>query len=431
MILRETEREILKRRQKNSFVYPDYDEYCISNVFATGEKLLGAKTDKKTVPLERYSKFVNLKDPKNVVVILLDGFGYDKWLTYYKGSRFMRNFTENGAVGPLTTVFPSTTAAGITSLVTGSAPGDHGMLEWLMYVQELNEVIYSLLFTTIDKRSTPDSLLGAGVDPRILHDGKPVFKEMKKNGIDCYVFSGAQIAFSAYNSFTMEGSKKVPYESLADMIVSLRKCLQSSKGKSFFYVYIEDLEHVAHSFGPHSEEYKLQLSMIMHALEEGLLDKVSQRVAEETLVLVTADHGHLNMDPKKEVSINKYKKVMDALRVYEGRTTLPWGGRRDLFLHVKPELLDETQEFLSKRLRFATVLKTEDLIKHNAFGSGKHSKKFFERVGNLTILPHYGAGVSFEYKGRRMRKGSMPGMHGGLSKEEMLIPLAIARLSDL
>ena len=99
---------------------------------------------------------------------------------------------------------------------------------------------------------------------------------------------------------------------------------------------------------------------------------------------------------------------------------------------------DEAKEFLYPSLKNllaekigskAMVVETKDAIKDGLFGLGDVGKEFFERVGNLLILPYRNETVWFEhYKNRRV---TLHGHHGGLNEEEMLVPLAITQLDKL
>jgi hypothetical protein len=63
------------------------------------------------------------------------------------------------------------------------------------------------------------------------------------------------------------------------------------------------------------------------------------------------------------------------------------------------------------------------------FGLGEVGNEFFDRVGNLLILPYENETVWFEhFKGRKF---SLHGHHGGLNENEMLVPLAVTQLSNL
>jgi hypothetical protein len=97
---------------------------------------------------------------------------------------------------------------------------------------------------------------------------------------------------------------------------------------------------------------------------------------------------------------------------------------------VPEEIRAATAAWLSKRLRNkATVLSIDEALKQGLFGLGKPHQQFRNRVGDLLILPHRDSLIWYEHlKGRKF---DLRGMHGGLTADEMLIPLAVARLSAL
>ena len=97
------------------------------------------------------------------------------------------------------------------------------------------------------------------------------------------------------------------------------------------------------------------------------------------------------------------------------------GAPRDLFLYVKPEHQDEAHAMLSSGLTGrAEVVRTSEMIQAGFFGTV--SPRLLDRLGNLTVLPYRYESVFWYEKGVFEQK--YYGHHGGLTPEEMLIPLA-------
>jgi hypothetical protein len=108
---------------------------------------------------------------------------------------------------------------------------------------------------------------------------------------------------------------------------------------------------------------------------------------------------------------------------------LPTGSHRDVFLHVKEEKLTETKELLSEKIGAkAKIVETKQAIGDGLFGRGDICSQFFDRVGNLLILPHRNETVWFDHFNMNYNP---VGQHGGLNEEEMLVPFTISRLSNL
>ncbi|MEM5847232.1 MAG: alkaline phosphatase family protein [Candidatus Aenigmatarchaeota archaeon] len=429
MILREIEDIIKKEKKKGEFVYPFYEKYCFSNIPSTILELYGIKSKRPALPLQVYKDKVETNVNK-IVFFLLDGFGYHHWTNYFKEHKFFDRVTKRGVVFPLTTIFPSTTAAALTTINTGLTSQEHALFEWFLYFKEIDMIISTLQFTPLGIKGQ-DRLLEFGIDPRILFRGKTIHQTLKKAGIKSFTFINEQYAWSAYSQVVHKGSVRIPFINCSDLVVRLRKQLEAESGPAYFYAYIGDIDALEHRYGPRTEEYHAELSMLSFLLKKELLEKIDRKTAKETLILITSDHGQLNVSPKDTVYLNKYSKLVNSFqRCKNGKPILPTGSPRDVFLHIEESKLEETYNFLSEKLKEkAKVVKTEEAIREGLLGIGKPKKEFYERVGNLLILPYKNNTFWYEYfKGWKM---DLLGHHGGLSKDEMLIPFAICRLYDL
>ena len=365
---------------------------------------------------------------ENVVLLLLDGLGYREWRKH-EADGFIGTLSRKGDVRPISTVFPSTTAAALTTISTGLTPQEHGLPEWYVYMKEIGDVIVTLPFARAGEQGR-DTLVGA-MDPKALFDGRTIFERLKDAGVRSTSLTNRALANTAYSEVSRRGSKVEPYITASDLSVNLRRLVEGAKGKNLFYVYWSFIDTIEHSYGPNTDVASLEASLISHALQEGFLSKLSHEAAKRTLFIVTADHGQVNVDPRKTLYMNRFKKLLKVLSTNSsGERIPPWGSARDSFISVDDARLDEVEAYLLRKLEgVASVLKTKEAIKMGLFGINEPTRKFRRRVGNLMILPHGTNTVWYRY-----RKGDsldLRGHHGGLSADEMTIPLATARLSGL
>jgi len=389
--------------------------------------ILGVNGRGRTLPKDAFGN-AETSGIDNVVLLLLDGFGYREWQRH-ADSGFIGSMSRKGSVRPITTVFPSTTAAALTTVSTGLTPQEHGLPEWFVYMKELDTIIVTLPFTRVGDIGR-DTLEGA-FDPRGLFDGTPIFQVLKANGVKAFSFTSRTLAYTAYSKVSRRGSEVVPYSSASDLTVSLRRMVEKSRGWNLFYAYWSYVDTIEHSYGPNTDEANVEGSMISFALQEGFLSKLDRAVAKRTLVLVTADHGQVNVVPEKTLYLNRLKRLVGSLKVGPSGTKVPpWGSARDMYIAVEEDRLDEIHSYLSSKLKgVATVLRTEEGVKDGLFGVNRPTRKFLRRVGNLMVLPHGTRTIWYRY--RRGESLDLRGHHGGLSKDEMTIPLAAARASDL
>jgi predicted AlkP superfamily pyrophosphatase or phosphodiesterase len=408
-------------------VKPDYGGYCLSNVPSTVLSLLGVNPGRRTLPKDALGA-AETTGVENVVLMLFDGLG-NRELSRQTGRGFFGSLATGGNVRPITTVFPSTTAAALTTVSTGLTPQEHGLPEWFVYMDELDQVIITLPFARVGEQGR-DTLVGH-IHPRFLFDGSTIFERLKKEGVGSLSLTNGALAYTAYSKVSRKGSEVLPYASASDLAVSLRRRLERARGRNLFYVYWSYIDTIEHIYGPNTPESELEASLISHAFQEGFVSKLGREAAKKTLVIATADHGQINVTPKDTVYMNRYRKLPSFLaRGPSGRVIPPWGSARDAYLRIDEEKLDEAKEYLEGKLEgIASVMTTKDAIEEGLFGVNKPTRKFRRRVGNLMVLPHGKKTAWYRY-----RKGDslgLKGHHGGLTKDEMTIPLAAARVSDI
>ncbi len=424
-------RDVIKvENQVGEFVYPSYKKYCFSNIPSTILSFFNIQTRRPVLPAEIYKDWLEYEDCSKIVLLLIDGYGYNKWLKHYRDYGFFREITQKGVLSPITSVFPSTTAASLTTINTGLTPQEHALPEWLIYFREIDRIINTLPFTPLGRKGQ-DTLLELGVNPEILYSGNTIHKTLKEQNVKSFTFIKSSYAHSCYSKIVHRGSKITPYITLSDLATRLRKTVEEEKGPAYFYAYIDDLDAISHLYGPHTAEYLAELSALSHLLRREILEKTEKKKAKETLLLITSDHGQVSISPKETIYLNDFTKLENCLkRNKKGRPILPTGSPRDVFLHIEPNKQEKISKFLSCRLKKrATVMKTKEAIEMGLFGTGRPKGEFLERVGDLLILPYDNHTVWYEHiKGKKLH---VKGYHGGLVEDEVLVPFAITRLSEM
>lgn len=408
-------------------VRPDYGGYCLSNVPTKILSLFGISDSRPTLPGDALGN-VETAGVEKVILLVCDGFGYREWRNQ-TSSGFVKAISEKGAVRPITTVFPSTTAAALTTISTGLTPQEHGLPEWYVYMSELGEIIVSLPFTRPGEYGR-DTLAGV-LDPKALFNERTIFQRLKAEGVSSVAFVGRPLAHTVYSTLSRAGSDLASYMTASDLAVSLRKQVEKPRGPALFYAYWPSVDTVEHTYGPNTDEAGVEASLISHALQEGFLSKLSREAAKKTLILVTADHGQVNVEPENLLYMNRWARLGKAFaKAPSGKRILPWGGARDVFMQIEEDLLDETMSYLEGKFAGrASIIRTEELIRQGLFGVNRPSRRFRRRTGNLMILPH-GTGTAW-YRYTKGDSLKVKGHHGGLTEDEMTIPLAAARVSDI
>lgn len=356
---------------------------------------------------------------ENVVLIFIDAFGYNQWKNFDSG--LFRKAEEKGELHKITSTFPSATPATLTSVNTGLQPVEHSLLGWEMYYEELDMIIQTLPFVNRDWIPVQDIVEGA--DPSILFEGEAFHSILENEDITTYTIADEEVTDSEYSDLTTGEETEIrPYRNIAEMASKIREVLNQESGKRYVYAYTDLIDRTCHEYGPNSEEEKVQLENISDSLSREL-EKVDEEIAEETLVLFSADHGQIRKS--EEVDLMKYEEVEKRLKERDGRPITPCGSARSIFLHVKEGELEDLKEFLENEID-AEIYRTEKAVEKGLFGDKEVGEKFYSRAGDLLIIPNGRKAYWYDTE-----EYNQEGYHGGLHEDEMYVPFAVTRLSEL
>jgi len=411
---------LLQEYEEDGFVFPAYGDRCFADVTESALSLL-ADEFARGIPDNAFGDLLEA-DIENVVLLVLDGLGLDQWNRLNDELPLLRGFEESGTVSPLTSVYPSETAAAITTLHTGLLPAEHGLLGWHQYFESIGDSIQTLPFLLEDGTRVHDEYPLANA--RELFEGDAIYSDAVAAGVDAHLAQPEHIARSASSRLTTAGAEMNAYWNVADMAVTVRDKLAVADEPTHVTAYVPNVDHISHVTGTDVDRYDAQVRMVTEAVRTGLVEALDAQTAEETALLVTADHGHTNVDQSERVDLS-VPEVQDTLaRDDEGEPIPPVGGPRNVQFHVEDGRVEELRSYLEDNHDVLT-LDREEYTERGLFGENQcePSETFERRAPDLvavhreTVMWHHG--------------DDKIGVHGGMTPEEMLVPFAAARVSDL
>jgi predicted AlkP superfamily pyrophosphatase or phosphodiesterase len=318
------------------------------------------------------------REHERVALILLDAFGM-KFVERHASHPLLKRLE----IEPLASQFPSTTTAHLTTLYTGLPVTEHGLYEWKCFEPLLEDVIVPLRFV----RWNGDAL---DIDPRDVVPSPSLFEQL---AVPCTVLQPAHLfPPSKYSSVAQAGAKVVPFDDVGEGVAQLG-------APGFSYLYWDAIDAAGHVHGPSSPEFD---AAALHAL-----DAIEASLPKDTLLLITADHGQIDVE-----HLDFLDDLWPELRLRHP----PAGSARDCFLHVdEPERVrDELATRLGDR---AEVRLARDLF--DTIGP-----RLEQRIGDVCVLPAPGRMAwlrEFPSHERRFR-----GHHGGLTAAESQTWLGVA-----
>jgi hypothetical protein len=149
------------------FVVPNYEGRSIVNLAASLAQVFGARLDRKPLDAEILEPW--LQGVRQVVLVMVDALEYHtlrRALTAKRRNGLRRMLQTGGRLVPLTSVFPSTTTAALTSLWTGSTPAEHGFVGYQLFLREYGARANMITFSPAATQSQGKyQLVEAGLQP--------------------------------------------------------------------------------------------------------------------------------------------------------------------------------------------------------------------------------------------------------------------------
>ncbi|MCR4649437.1 MAG: alkaline phosphatase family protein [Lachnospiraceae bacterium] len=370
-------REDIEVTVKNEgFVWPEHKN-CIANLPNSILKYFKAETVGDTLPLA--DKYLD-KEYKNVVVILLDGMGK---------AIIEKELKEDGAfrthlAGIYNSTFLSTTVAATTSVLSGLQPCEHAWLGWDNYYPAVNENVE--VFTNCiqgSKEQAADYNIAWTLTPY-----ENVITKIKKTGTDAYLVA----PFLDKNLINIQ-----------EIFYSIKKLCKKPERK-YIYAYWNEPDGLLHKHGSDSDIVKEALTEM-----ESEIERLAGEL-EDTLIIVTADHGHID----NEIAvIQDYPQIVDCLE------RLPSLEPRALNLFVRKEkeefFKNEFNRLFGDKFMLITM---KEALDRELFGDKKYHKEFPGMLGNYLAIATDDLSIYFTDE-------IWQSMHGSLTKEEMQIPLIV------
>jgi predicted AlkP superfamily pyrophosphatase or phosphodiesterase len=381
---------------------PDYKNGSIVNLMSSIAKSFGSKSDYK--PLKNFD--LNLLKSKNIVLMVFDGMGYEFLKKHGKGTVLDQNLKCK-----ITSVFPPTTAAAITTFLTGKSPKEHGLVSWFIYLRELGRI--SAILPFVERGSGLP--LQNFIDPKEIFDFKPFSNKIKA---PCYAINKSELRDTIYTKATTGKSKRLGYSNLDGCFRQIKKCINSNNKRKFIYAYWPGIDSLSHHYGTEHNKTLKHFREICRKAEKFIRSLKDS----DTTLIITADHGLSNISKEAErIGLDNHPKLKEML-------TLPLSGdARTIYCYVRSSRAKDFENYIKKKFKGKIKLyKSDELVKKGYFGIGKEHKSLRSRIGDYILLCEKNYVFYDRVPGEEKKKHHV-GNHAGLSKEELYVPLIVVK----
>ena len=379
-----------------NIILPNY-EHSILNTITSILKYYNVETNHTS--LEKLDKELQ-KRYKNVVFMILDGMGEHILTPISPEGYFKQNELEC-----VTSVYPSTTTAALTTYYSGKPPYETGWIAWSQYFKEYGRALDMLKHRESYKG---EDIKGAKIDVfKEVVNYTPIFEQIEKASPNVK-------AYEIEPTYTDKRARRSIRADNIDEIIENIEMLCENPGEKFILAYCDNPDGLLHKFGTDS----IEVSNYIKETEQKI-EKMCENLDEETIVIISADHGHENIE--KAYTMLDYPEIQECLILppsLESRTIAFW---------VKEDMKTQFEERFKNVFGEEFLLMTkEEFLQKNLLGFGKKHPKIDDFIGNYIALSISSSIIRIETflaDGKPVKKST----HCGLTKEEMEVPLIVIK----
>lgn len=379
-------------------VLPDYN-HCILGTINSILKYYNDEIKQKTS--EKLDKILNEKQYKNVIFLILDGLG----------ENIINNSSPNGylkknQIDLVTSVYPSTTTAALTSYYSGKAPIETGWIAWSQYFKEYGRALDMFSHNESYMRET---LKKPMIDVfKTIMKYESIFEKIEKASPDVKAYE-IEPEYAERRAL-----RSIDANNIDELFMNI-KDLINSPDRKFILAYSDNPDGLLHKYGTKSEEVRKFIIETENKIEE-----MCKEFDEDTLLIISADHGH--KDIEKSYTLLDYPEIQECLIMpasLESRVLSFWvkENMKDVFVQRFNNVFEN---------EFWLMTKEEFLDNYNFLGFGEKHSKIDDFIGNYVALSTAGSIIRLETflaEGKEVKKST----HCGLSREEMEVPVFVIK----
>lgn len=338
-----------------------------------------------------------------VVVLVVDGLGWHQLQAHTDAAPTL----ASAVGGPIDAVLPATTVAGLASIGTGRPPAGHGMVGYAVahpdHLHPLNLLGWRI------------GLRGGGFDareeivPESLVPAPTAFERASAAGVMTTVILHPDFVDSGLTRAALRGGARHAVADLDGTIAAITRLAAHQDTPSLIYAHHPEVDWRGHVDGPGSDSWRAALGRIDKAV-----DALAKRLPEQALLLVTADHGMVEVAADAPVEVSDHPLLEDGVRVLAGEPRL-----RQLALDgtvATSTVMARWRRVLGER---AEVIARDDAVAAGWFG-GALGATAQRLLGDVLISVHRGSAAH-----RRVdpHEGRHRGQHGARTAAEVAVPL--------
>lgn len=358
---------------------------------------------------------LGIEPVRGFCLFVIDSLGWEQLLAHRGAAPAMAAAVDEGRGVRLDSAFPSTTAASLTSILTGVPPGRHGMVGYTVVPPDARLVPGPAgramnLLRWEPYGIGPDRDLRAELVPEEFQPEPTGLERATAAGLDAARVGPGSYDGSGFTRAAVRGGRYVAAGTDDEIAAAVAGLLGSSR-RPGVYAYLPDLDLAGHGTGMGSPPWLAQLARL-----DGLVDRLASSLPPGCLLAVTGDHGMMNMPPEGRLDLDDQPELAEGVRGVGGEARV-----RHLYAvpGAAPDVLAAWRATMGDRM---WVLGRDEAVEAGWFGPFV-SPRAYERIGDVVAAARVPFGV-FQRTVDPMHV-SLTGHHGSMTAAERLVPLLL------
>ncbi|AOW91722.1 phosphodiesterase [Rhodococcus sp. WMMA185] len=343
---------------------------------------------------------LDLPDSKRTVVLLIDGLGWNLLNRHREYAPFLDSLSGQ----PIRAGFPTTTATSIASLGTGLPSGSHGITGYQSYVREVHNTLNWLSWQSGRGRDERRRLA-----PEVTQPSPTVFERATAAEISCRIVAPSTFDGSGLTRAVMRGGTFIGIHAYGDLIAHVADAARADD-RTLTYCYLSEVDTLGHIYGPGSESWLRQLALVDRLVE----NLAAALEGTGAALYITADHGMVTVAENDKVDFDSTAALSDGVVALAGEP-------RCRHVHTRQgaaaDVADSWRAELGHRMWIGT---RDEALAAGLFGPAVRSE-IHNRIGHVVAIAQGEAAVV--RRNVESRLSALPGQHGALTDDELLIPL--------
>lgn len=330
---------------------------------------------------------------RSVVLCVVDGLGAHQLRAHAGHARRLTTMMRRRDVAR--SCFPSTTAAALTTLLTGADPGEHGLVGYRVLDPSSDYVVNQL-----------SGWEREGVDPFTWQRKPTLFQRASAEGRPAFAVGPSEYASSGFSRAVLRGAEYVSVDLATDRVARAVDLADRNDG-SVVYCYLPEVDKAGHKFGIDSDQWIAALEEVDSAFMVAYPDDIG--------VIVTADHGMIDVPRFRHVLLGENDPR------WEGVSQLG-GEPRMSHVYVEP---DADPVAVARRWQELAGPSADIVLRDAAVAQGLFGEvdpEVLPRIGDVLVVAR-GIWAYYDDRGSDTRPQKMIGQHGSVSPEETIVPL--------